>query len=167
MSAGGERRCSVAPRQPAKPTSSIARWRALGVPSGERENGDCGGSRMGQVVEEFGKREGVSDQRSTDAVSNPNRHRRPVVSCGTGSIRLRPLPRQGGAPTNTRPGRPGCLREADPKTAYLDGESCGIGEDGLPSFSQTQAASDGERRAQLVYYAFDLLHLDRGDVCAL
>ncbi len=30
---------------------------------------------MGQVVEEFGKREGVSDQRSTDAVSNPNRHR--------------------------------------------------------------------------------------------
>jgi hypothetical protein len=30
---------------------------------------------MGQVVEEFGKREGVSDQGPTDAVSNPNRHR--------------------------------------------------------------------------------------------
>src|ERR1700679_67148 len=28
------------------------------------------------------------------------------------------------------------------KAAYLDGELCGIGEDGLPSFSQTQAASD-------------------------
>ena len=25
---------------------------------------------------------------------------------------------------------------------YLDGELCGIGDDGLPSFSQTQAASD-------------------------
>ncbi len=32
-------------------------------------------TELGQVVEEFGKREGVSDQRSTDAVSNPNRHR--------------------------------------------------------------------------------------------
>ena len=31
------------------------------------------------------------------------------------------------------------------KTAYLDGELCGVGDDGLPSFSQTQAASDGER----------------------
>jgi ATP-dependent DNA ligase len=31
------------------------------------------------------------------------------------------------------------------KSAYLDGELCGVGDDGLPSFSQTQAASDGER----------------------
>jgi hypothetical protein len=29
------------------------------------------------------------------------------------------------------------------KAAYLDGELCGVGDDGLPSFSQTQAASDG------------------------
>jgi ATP-dependent DNA ligase len=29
------------------------------------------------------------------------------------------------------------------KTAYLDGELCGVGDDGLPSFSQTQAAKDG------------------------
>ena len=35
------------------------------------------------------------------------------------------------------------------KTAYLDGELCGVGEDGLPSFSQTQAASDGERGVRL------------------
>jgi hypothetical protein len=48
------------------------------------------------------------------------------------------------------------------KTAYLDGELCGVGDDGLPSFSQTQAASDGERGVRLVYYAFDLLHLDAG-----
>jgi bifunctional non-homologous end joining protein LigD len=49
------------------------------------------------------------------------------------------------------------------RAAYLDGELCGIGEDGLPSFSQTQAASDGSRGVQLVYYAFDLLHLDARD----
>ena len=43
--------------------------------------------------------------------------------------------------------------------AYIDGELCGIGDDGLPSFSQTQAASDGSRAVQLVYYAFDLLRI--------
>ena len=53
------------------------------------------------------------------------------------------------------------------KAAYLDGELCGIGEDGLPSFSQTQAASDGSRGVQLVYYAFDLLHLDARDTAGL
>ena len=53
------------------------------------------------------------------------------------------------------------------KTAYLDGELCGVGEDGLPSFSQTQAASDGERSVRLVYYAFDLLHLDGRDTAGL
>jgi ATP-dependent DNA ligase len=46
------------------------------------------------------------------------------------------------------------------KTAYLDGELCGMGDDGLPSFSQTQAASDGSRGVRLIYFAFDLLHLD-------
>jgi DNA ligase D-like protein (predicted ligase) len=52
-------------------------------------------------------------------------------------------------------------------SAYLDGELCGVGEDGLPSFSQTQAASDGERGVRLVYYAFDLLHLDGRDTAGL
>ena len=38
---------------------------------------------------------------------------------------------------------------------------------GLPSFAQTQAATDGERGVHLVYYAFDLLHLDGHDTAAL
>jgi ATP-dependent DNA ligase len=42
-----------------------------------------------------------------------------------------------------------------------------FGDDGLPSFSQTQAASDGERGVHLVYYAFDLLHLDGRDTASL
>ena len=45
------------------------------------------------------------------------------------------------------------------KAAYLDGELCGVDDAGLPSFAQTQAATDGERGVHLVYYAFDLLHL--------
>ena len=37
----------------------------------------------------------------------------------------------------------------------------------LPSFAQTQAATDGERGVHLVYYAFDLLHLGSWDVSKL
>jgi hypothetical protein len=51
--------------------------------------------------------------------------------------------------------------------AYLDGELCGIDAFGPPSFACTEAASDGERGAHLVYYAFDLMHLDGGDISEL
>ena len=37
----------------------------------------------------------------------------------------------------------------------------------MPSFSQTQTASDVERGVRLVYYAFDLLHLDGRDNASL
>jgi ATP dependent DNA ligase domain len=53
------------------------------------------------------------------------------------------------------------------KTAYIDGELCGVDAAGLPSFAQTQAATDGERRVHLVYYAFDLLHLAGWDISSL
>jgi bifunctional non-homologous end joining protein LigD len=59
------------------------------------------------------------------------------------------------------------LAKAQVESAYLDGELCGIGDDGLPRFSQTQAASDGERRVRLVYCVFDLLHLDGRDTASL
>jgi ATP-dependent DNA ligase len=50
------------------------------------------------------------------------------------------------------------------QTAYIDGEFCGVDDAGLPSFAHTQAATDGEREVRLVYYAFDLLHLDGEDI---
>jgi ATP-dependent DNA ligase len=53
------------------------------------------------------------------------------------------------------------------KAAYIDGELCGVDDAGLPSFAQTQAATDGERGARVVYYAFDLLHIDGWDVSPL
>jgi DNA ligase D-like protein (predicted ligase) len=59
------------------------------------------------------------------------------------------------------------LAKVQAKTAYIDGELCGVGDDGLPSFSQTQAASDGQRGVRLVYYAFDLLHLDGRHIASL
>src|SRR5271156_1846300 len=65
------------------------------------------------------------------------------------------------------PGVVAALAQIRAKRAYLDGELCGVGDDGLPSFSRTQAASDGERGVRLVYYAFDLLHLDGRDTASL
>jgi DNA ligase D-like protein (predicted ligase) len=59
------------------------------------------------------------------------------------------------------------LANVNVKTAYLDGELCGVDDAGLPSFAHTQAVTDGERGVHLVYYAFDLLHLSGWDVSGL
>jgi hypothetical protein len=53
------------------------------------------------------------------------------------------------------------------KTADIDGELCGLDEDGLPSFAETQAATDGASGTHLVFYAFDLLHLDGSETARL
>ena len=69
--------------------------------------------------------------------------------------------------TDKYPSAIAALANVTAKTAYVDGELCGIDEAGLPSFAQTQAATEGERGARLVYYAFDLLHLNGRDVSTL
>ena len=81
--------------------------------------------------------------------------------------RVQLLTRTGLDWTGKYPSAIAALADLNVKTAYIDGELCGIDEAGLPSFAQTQAATDGERGARLVYYAFDLLHLDGQDVSAL
>jgi hypothetical protein len=53
------------------------------------------------------------------------------------------------------------LKNINARTAYFDGELCGIDEFGSPSFARTQAASDSERGVHVAYYTFDLMHLDR------
>jgi DNA ligase D-like protein (predicted ligase) len=50
------------------------------------------------------------------------------------------------------------------RQAYLDGELCGVFPDGITSFDMIQAASDAGNAAGLVYFIFDLLHLDGDDV---
>jgi hypothetical protein len=44
--------------------------------------------------------------------------------------------------------------------AYLDGELCGVGPDGITSFGMIQAASDSSNAGALIFFLFDLLHLD-------
>jgi bifunctional non-homologous end joining protein LigD len=46
------------------------------------------------------------------------------------------------------------------KSAYLDGELCALGPDGVPAFSRLQAAMDEGRTEALVFMAFDLLFLN-------
>jgi ATP-dependent DNA ligase len=50
--------------------------------------------------------------------------------------------------------------------AYLDGELCGVGPDGLTFFSMIQLASDAGNAAGLVFFLFDLLYLDGEDLTA-
>jgi ATP-dependent DNA ligase len=61
------------------------------------------------------------------------------------------------------PGVIAALANLNVKTAYIDGELCGVDDAGLPSFAQTQAG----RGVHLVYYAFDLLHLGGRDISGL
>src|SRR5207302_131060 len=46
------------------------------------------------------------------------------------------------------------------RQAYLDGELCGVRPDGTTSFSLIQNASDSGNSDALVFFLFDLLHLD-------
>jgi ATP-dependent DNA ligase len=46
------------------------------------------------------------------------------------------------------------------RQAYLDGELCGVRPDGTTSFSLIQNASDPGNSGALVFFLFDLLHLD-------
>jgi ATP-dependent DNA ligase len=50
------------------------------------------------------------------------------------------------------------------RQAHLDGELCGVGPDGITSFSMIQLASDAGNAAGLVFFLFDLLHLDGEDL---
>src|SRR5271155_5576833 len=52
------------------------------------------------------------------------------------------------------------------RQAYLDGELCGVRPDGITSFSMIQMVSDAGNAAGLVFFLFDLLHLDGEDLTA-
>src|SRR3984885_10481082 len=81
--------------------------------------------------------------------------------------RVQLLTRTGLDWTNKYPSAIAALANVRVKTAYIDGELCGVDEAGMPSFAQTRAATDGERGGHLGYYAFDLLHLGGWDISGL
>src|SRR5712672_2266215 len=75
-----------------------------------------------------------------------------------GAVRL--LTRTGLAWTHKYPGIAAAVSSLPARQAYLDGELCGIRHDGTTSFSLIQNASDTGNSDALVFFLFDLLHLD-------
>jgi DNA ligase D-like protein (predicted ligase) len=81
--------------------------------------------------------------------------------------RVRLLTRNGLDWTHKYPALTAALSVLNARQAYLDGEFCGVYPDGITSFGMIQTASDADYADGLVYFIFDLLHLDGEDVSAL
>jgi bifunctional non-homologous end joining protein LigD len=79
-----------------------------------------------------------------------------------GSVRL--LTRTGLDWTHKYPAIAEAVSSLGARQAYLDGELCGVSPDGITSFSMIQLASDAGNAAGLVFFLFDLLHLDGDDL---
>src|SRR5438067_10365332 len=62
--------------------------------------------------------------------------------------------------THKYPAIAAALASLPARQAYLDGELCGVRPDGTTSFSLIQNASDSGHSEALVFFLFDLLHLD-------
>jgi hypothetical protein len=79
-----------------------------------------------------------------------------------GNVRL--LTRTGLDWTHKYPAIAAAVSSLGARQAYLDGELCGVFPDGITSFSMIQTASDAGNAAGLVFFIFDLLHLDGDDI---
>jgi bifunctional non-homologous end joining protein LigD len=79
-----------------------------------------------------------------------------------GKVKL--LTRTGLDWTHKYPAIAKALAALDARQAYLDGELCGVGPDGITAVNIVQLASDTSNAAALVFFLFDLLHLDGEDL---
>jgi ATP-dependent DNA ligase len=79
-----------------------------------------------------------------------------------GAVKL--LTRTGLDWTHKYPAIAKAVAALDARQAYLDGELCGVGPDGITAFNIVQLASDSGNAAALVFFLFDLLHLDGEDL---
>src|SRR5882762_8060224 len=75
-----------------------------------------------------------------------------------GAVRL--LTRTGLDWTHKYPAIAAAVASLPARQAYLDGELCGVRSDGTTSFSLIQTASDTGNAETLIFFLFDLLHLD-------
>ena len=82
-----------------------------------------------------------------------------------GAVRL--LTRTGLDWTRKYPAIAAAVEALPARQAYLDGELCGVRPDGTTSFSLIQNASDSGNSDALVFFLFDLLHLDGEAIHAL
>jgi DNA ligase D-like protein (predicted ligase) len=81
-----------------------------------------------------------------------------------GAVQL--LTRSGLDWTDKYPSTAAALTKLKVRSAYLDGELCGVRPDGVTSFELMQQASDSGG-AGLTYFVFDLLELDGEDLMSL
>src|SRR6202008_1819852 len=82
-----------------------------------------------------------------------------------GAVRL--LTRTGLDWTHKSPAIASAVSSLPARQAYLDGELCGVRPDGTTSFSLIQNASDTGNGDALVFFLFDLLHLDGETISAM
>jgi len=82
-----------------------------------------------------------------------------------GDVRL--LSRNGKDWTTNFPEVRNAVARLPARRAFLDGEVAVVLPDGRTSFQALQNAGDATRAGRLVYFVFDLLHLDGEDVAAL
>ena len=75
-----------------------------------------------------------------------------------GAVRL--LTRTGLDWTHKYPAIASAMASLPVRQAYLDGELCGVRPDGVTSFSLIQTASDTGSAETLIFFLFDLVHLD-------
>jgi ATP-dependent DNA ligase len=75
-------------------------------------------------------------------------------------VAVRLLTRTGLDWTHKYPAIAAAVASLPARQAYLDGELCGVRSDGTTSFSLIQNASDTGNGDALVFFLFDLLHLD-------
>src|SRR5262252_6711851 len=79
-----------------------------------------------------------------------------------GAVKL--LTRTGLDWTHKYPAIGNAVASLSARQAYLDGELCGVDDKGITSFGRVPNASDTGNAAGLVFYLFDLLHLDGEDI---
>ena len=79
-----------------------------------------------------------------------------------GAVKL--LTRTGLDWTHKYPAIANAVARLDARQAYLDGELCGVGPDGITRFNIVQLASDSGNAAALVFFLFDLVYLDGEDL---
>ena len=84
---------------------------------------------------------------------------------GSRAVAVKLLTRSGLDWTAKYPATAAAFAKLKVRTAYIDGELCGVRPDGVTSFELMQQAST--RRGGLVYFAFDLLELDGEDIARL
>jgi DNA ligase D-like protein (predicted ligase) len=82
-----------------------------------------------------------------------------------GAVRL--LTRTGFDWTHKYPAIASAVSSLPAGQAYLDDELCGVRPDGTSSFSLIQAASDAGNARALIFFLFDLLHLDGETISAM